>query len=90
MEGAMRSQPTIIVLKMREILYTLLLVFLVGLLILCMVLMFTRKATGNGQNQETQKTGSITCSVQNSCTSRLLSATEAEPAYAGTASGVRF
>jgi uncharacterized protein with FMN-binding domain len=46
----MKSKPKIIVLKMREIIYTLLLLFLVLLLILCLVLMFSRKAV---QTQDT-------------------------------------
>jgi cbb3-type cytochrome oxidase subunit 3 len=39
----MKSTPKIIVLKMREIIYTLLLLFLVILLILCLILMFSKK-----------------------------------------------
>lgn len=39
----MNSNPKIIVLKMREIIYTVVLIFLVTLLILCIVLMFSRK-----------------------------------------------
>lgn len=39
----MNSNPKIIVLKMREIIYTVVLVFLVALLILCIILMFSRK-----------------------------------------------
>ena len=44
----MRSNPKIIVLKTREILYTILLLFLVGLLIVCLVLMFSGQKRENG------------------------------------------
>lgn len=49
----MRSNPKIIVLKTREILYTILLLFLVGLLIVCLVLMFSgqKKDTGYTTSQ---------------------------------------
>ena len=40
----MNSKPKIIVLKLREIIYTLMLLFLVVLLIICLVLMFSGKA----------------------------------------------
>lgn len=49
----MSSKPKIVVVKMREIIYTLLLLFLVVLLIVCMVLMFTKK-TGSKTAQSTQ------------------------------------
>jgi uncharacterized protein with FMN-binding domain len=57
----MKSTPKIIVLKMREIIYTLLLLFLVILLILCLILMFSKKtvpADDTGQNalESTQAT----------------------------------
>lgn len=49
----MSSNPKIVVVKTREIIYTLLLLFLVALLIVCLVLMFAPKSdnpSGTGQN----------------------------------------
>lgn len=54
----MNSNPKIIVLKMREIIYTVVLFFLVALLILCIILMFSNK-----QGSSTSS-GSITESAQ--------------------------
>lgn len=48
----MSSKPKIVVVKMREIIYTLLLLFLVALLIVCMVLMFTKKTGSTHSTQE--------------------------------------
>lgn len=52
----MNSSPRIVVFKMREILYTFLLLFLVLLLVICLVLMFTknnsRQTSFTGQNTE--------------------------------------
>lgn len=45
----MSSSPKIIVLKMREIIYTLVLLFLAVLLILCLILMFSKKQSGTEQ-----------------------------------------
>lgn len=54
----MRSNHTILVFKMRNLLYTLLLFFLVSLLILCLILMFTRqdsqKQEGRPQTEDTE------------------------------------
>ena len=47
----MSSSPKIVVLKTREILYTLILLFLVILLIVCLFLMFTPKKADSGQPQ---------------------------------------
>ena len=47
----MSSSPKIVVLKTREILYTLILLFLVILLIVCLFLMFAPKKTDSGQPQ---------------------------------------
>ena len=47
----MRSNPKIIVLKTREIIYTLLLLALVALLIVCLVLMFSGKKTSSSTNE---------------------------------------
>ena len=47
----MSSSPKIVVLKTREILYTLILLFLVILLIVCLFLMFAPKKAGSGQPQ---------------------------------------
>ncbi len=60
----MSSSPKIVVLKMREVIYTLLLLFLAALLIVCMILMFTKK-TGSADSSpenmaadtQTQDTG---------------------------------
>ena len=52
----MSSSPKIIVLKMREIIYTIVLVFLVVLLILCLVLMFSEKQNGTNQTEQTTTT----------------------------------
>ncbi len=48
----MPSSPKIIVLKSREIVYTVILVFLAVLLILCMVLMFTGPKTSSSKTQK--------------------------------------
>jgi uncharacterized protein with FMN-binding domain len=42
----MSSSPKIVVLKTREIIYTFLLLFLVAMLIICLVLMFSGKSSG--------------------------------------------
>ena len=47
----MSSSPKIVVLKTREILYTLILLFLVILLIVCLFLMFAPKKADSGQSQ---------------------------------------
>ncbi len=47
----MSSSPKIVVLKTREILYTLILLFLVILLIVCLFLMFAPKKADSGQPQ---------------------------------------
>ena len=47
----MSSSPKIVVLKTREILYTLILLFLVILLIVCLFLMFAPKKADSGQAQ---------------------------------------
>ena len=47
----MSSSPKIVVLKTREILYTLILLFLVILLIVCLFLMFAPKTADSGQPQ---------------------------------------
>ena len=47
----MSSSPKIVVLKTREILYTLILLFLVILLIVCLFLMFAPKKADGGQPQ---------------------------------------
>ena len=47
----MSSSPKIVVLKIREILYTLILLFLVILLIVCLFLMFAPKKADSGQPQ---------------------------------------
>ncbi|MDO4321904.1 MAG: hypothetical protein Q4C61_05200 [Lachnospiraceae bacterium] len=44
----MSSKPKIVVLKLREIIYTLMLLFLVVLLVICLVLMFSGKAKKSG------------------------------------------
>ena len=44
----MSSSPKIVVFKMREIIYTLLLIFLAVLLIVCLVLMFSKKKDESG------------------------------------------
>lgn len=49
----MSSKPKIVVVKMREIIYTLLLLFLVILLILCLVLMFTKKTATDSSPEST-------------------------------------
>ncbi len=58
----MKSAPKIIVFKTREIIYTLLLLSLVALLILCLILMFSKKSepitqgAGTGQTAGQQQT----------------------------------
>ena len=47
----MSSSPKIVVLKTREILYTLILLFLMILLIVCLFLMFAPKKADSGQPQ---------------------------------------
>ena len=47
----MSSSPKIVVLKTREILYTLILLFFVILLIVCLFLMFAPKKADSGQSQ---------------------------------------
>lgn len=53
----MSSNPKIVVLKMREIIYTLLLLFLAALLIVCLVLMFSGRSgedsSGGAQTPDT-------------------------------------
>lgn len=49
----MSSKPKIVVLKLREIIYTLMLLFLVVLLIICLVLMFSGKAKKSGTSGNT-------------------------------------
>lgn len=49
----MNSKPKIVVLKLREIIYTLMLLFLVVLLVVCLVLMFSGKAKKNGTQSST-------------------------------------
>ncbi|MCD8015092.1 MAG: hypothetical protein LUG99_18330 [Lachnospiraceae bacterium] len=60
----MRSNPKIIVFKLREVVYTLVLAFLAIVLVVCLVLMFLGKAGGSNrqaQNSEaTSETGSVT------------------------------
>lgn len=51
----MSSSPKIIVLKMREIIYTVVLLFLIILLILCMILMFSPKQTGSTLSETTSE-----------------------------------
>lgn len=54
----MNSSPKIVVLKMREIIYTLLLVILIALLIVCLVLMFSGKKSDSGpQTSDTTESG---------------------------------
>lgn len=59
----MSSNPKIVVVKMREIIYTLLLIFLVLVLVICMVLMFSKKtgdqesAAGSSQTQSSGSAG---------------------------------
>lgn len=48
----MSSNPKIVVLKMREIIYTLLLLFLVILLVICLVLMFSGKKSDSGHSPD--------------------------------------
>lgn len=49
----MNSKPRIIVLKLREIIYTLMLLFLVVLLVICLILMFSGKAKKSGAQSST-------------------------------------
>lgn len=56
----MHSNPKIIVLKTREILYTILLLFLVGLLIVCLVLMFSGQKKDTGYTTSKQTASSST------------------------------
>lgn len=78
----MSSSPKIIVLKMREIIYTIVLVFLVVLLILCLVLMFSKKQNDTTQAEQTTATtetaqpGQTTAASETS-RSNLSTATEA-------------
>ncbi len=66
----MNSKPKIVVLKLREIIYTLMLLFLVVLLVICLVLMFSGKAKKSG----TQKTTSAeTSAAQNTETAQGIS-----------------
>lgn len=51
----MSSSPKIIVLKMREIIYTVVLLFLIILLILCMILMFLPKQTESNLSETTSE-----------------------------------
>lgn len=58
----MNTKPKIFVFKMREIVYTLLLVLLAALLLLCLVLMFS------GQTPESQQTQTQSAPAQNEST----------------------
>lgn len=78
----MSSSPKIIVLKMREIIYTIVLVFLVVLLILCLVLMFSKRQTETGQTSQTNTSSETTQTPQTTTTAesaqtRQTAATEA-------------
>lgn len=52
----MNSKPKIVVLKLRELIYTLMLLFLVVLLVICLFLMFSGKARKNDSAQSTENT----------------------------------
>lgn len=52
----MSSSPKIVVLKMREIIYTVVLLFLVILLVLCLVLMFSKKQAETDQTEQSSTT----------------------------------
>lgn len=57
----MSTSPKIVVLKTREILYTLILLFLSILLIVCLLLMFTpKKDAGEAATRTSERTGSET------------------------------
>jgi uncharacterized protein with FMN-binding domain len=56
----MKSKPKIIVLKLREIIYTLLLLFLVILLVVCLVLMFSRKTVTTQETTQSTQAASET------------------------------
>ncbi|MCD8336736.1 MAG: hypothetical protein LUD18_05560 [Lachnospiraceae bacterium] len=65
----MGSGPKIMVFKLREIIYTLILAFFVITLLLCLILMFTKKSsgsTGKSQNTEIAQSGSEETQTQNS------------------------
>lgn len=64
----MKSKPKIVVVKMREIIYTLLLLFLVALLIVCMVLMFTKKTGSSHSASEKTAQGTQKQEIQGSST----------------------
>ena len=78
----MSSSPKIIVLKMREIIYTIVLVFLVVLLILCLVLMFSKKQNDTNQpgqtttTTETAQTGQTAASTETTRNSQSSTASE--------------
>lgn len=78
----MSSSPKIVVFKMREIIYTLLLIFLAVLLIVCLVLMFSKKKNGTGTAQNaaentTQNTSQDTSSDNTSDQAEFLLETAA-------------
>lgn len=82
----MSSNPKIVVLKAREIIYTLILLFLAALLILCLVLMFTvpKDAAGSSRYQTQSSRGGQTSDTETGQTmsgESLLSASTQEAAY---------
>lgn len=88
----MNSSPKIIVLKMREIIYTIVLLFLVVLLVVCLVLMFSKKKQQNGQSEqsaittETQQT-TIAGSAADSTQWTTQSGSAADSTQSGPATG---
>ncbi|MCC8101906.1 MAG: hypothetical protein LIP11_06475 [Clostridiales bacterium] len=64
----MNSGPKIMVFKLREIIYTLILAFFVITLLLCLILMFTKKSSGStdeSQNTEIAQNNSDKAQTQN-------------------------
>ncbi len=60
----MSSNPKIVVVKMREIIYTLILLFLVTLLIVCLILMFSSKS-GSGKDGQVGQSAAWSTDQQN-------------------------
>lgn len=70
----MSSSPKIIVLKMREIIYTAVLFFLVALLIICMILMFSHKQENDASTENVSESIQLTQEDQENTSSPLKNA----------------